>query len=161
MQRVRYYLVPDIFDTNQFISLLNLPSMTMRKDRASKMHDRLPLLLFQLQNYEILSQNDLFNYSLFILPFSLLLSDLSYEVSYENRILLFHMSRKLFHFIYFSPNNYFYKDQIKYKTQILSDSLSTLISICDILNQNYDQEIHLKRCGINPIEHNFGTIRMR
>ena len=127
LKRARYHLVPDIFDTNQFISLLNLPSMTMRKDRASKMHDRLPLLLFQMQNYEILSQNNLFNYSLFILPFSLLLSSLSYEVSYENRVLLFHLSRRLFHFIYFSPNNFFYKDQIKYKPQILSDSLSILI----------------------------------
>lgn len=47
---VRYRFIPIITDPNQLISILNLPSMVFRNDRASKMHDKLPLLFFQYSN---------------------------------------------------------------------------------------------------------------
>ena len=149
LKRARYHLIPNIFNSDQIISLLDLPSMVMRSDRASKMHDRLPLLLFQLKNYQILSQNYHHNYSFYILPFSLLLTGLSYQMNYNERLIIFHMCRRLLQYIFYSPNNNLFNSQIKIKPQILNDSLSTIISICDILNKNENNQIHLNRSSSN------------
>ena len=54
LKRVRYHLIPEIEDKSQLLKILNLPSMVFRNDRASKMHDKLPLLLLQIENYELL-----------------------------------------------------------------------------------------------------------
>ena len=54
-----------------------------------------------------------------------------------------------------------FKGQIKYKVQLTNDTFSTLISICDIFNKISNGQIQLNRFGTNPIEHDFGTIRMR
>ena len=100
LKRARYHLIPQIYNKTQILSLLDLPSMIMRSDRASKMHDKLPLLFFQLRNFEILSQNSLYNYSFFILHFSLILSGLSNDLDFNDRVLLFHIGRRIFHYIY-------------------------------------------------------------
>ena len=63
LKRIRYHFVPQKFDKNKLLKILNLLSMVFREDRASKMHDKLPLLLLQLENYEKLCQTNLFNYS--------------------------------------------------------------------------------------------------
>lgn len=97
--------------------------MTMRNDRASKMHDKLPLDL-------------------------------------NDRVLLFHISRIIFHYTYKSNKKNLFKGQIKYKDQLINDTLSTLISICDIFNKISNGQIHINRFGTNPINHNFGIIRM-
>lgn len=41
-----------------------------------------------------------------------------------------------------------------------NDTFSTLISICDIFNKISNGQIHINRFGTNPIEHDFGIIRM-
>lgn len=155
LKRARYHLIPQIYNKSQILSLLDLPSMVVRSDRASKMHDKLPLLFFQLKNFEILSQNSLYNYSFYILPFSLFLSGLSYDLNFNDRVLLFHISRRIFHYIYKSNKNSLFKGQIKYKIQLINDTFSTLISICDIFNKISNGQIHLNRFGTNPIEHDF------
>lgn len=161
LKRARYHLIPYIYNKTQFVDILNLPSMSIRNDKASKMHDRLPIQIFQLKNYEKLCQKQLFNYSFYILPHTLLLSGLSYWLNYEDRLILFHLSRCIFQKIYESPKNIIFNGQIQYKNQLINDSFSTLISICDILHKNPNIKIHLNRFGTNPVEHNLGMIRMR
>lgn len=84
-----------ISNKNEVMSLLNLPKMVFRKDRASKMHDKLPLLLFQMKNFELLHNHKKYNYSIFMLPYCLLLSFLSYDLTFEKRILFLNMARIL------------------------------------------------------------------
>ena len=66
LKRIRYHITPMIQDKNQFLQILNLPSMVLREDKASKMHDKLPILMLQLKNYELLCQNKLFNYIFYL-----------------------------------------------------------------------------------------------
>lgn len=133
----------------------------MRNDRTYKMHDRLPIQIFQLKNYEELCKHRLFNYSFFILPHEFLLSGLSYFLNYEDRLIIFHLSRCLFQRIYESHNNILFYRQIQYTNQLVNDSFSKLISVCHILYKNPNIQIHLNHFGTNPVEHNFGMIRLR
>ena len=48
-----------------------------------------------------------------------------------------------------------------YKIQLTNDTFSTLIYICDIFTKISNEQVHLNRFGTNPIEHDFGMIRMR
>lgn len=70
LKRVRYHFIPMITDQSHIRSILNIQAMVFRNDRASKMHDKLPLLLFQMKHYEKLRINKYYNYSLFILPYT-------------------------------------------------------------------------------------------
>ncbi|KAK8899972.1 hypothetical protein M9Y10_002295 [Tritrichomonas musculus] len=160
LKRVRYHLIPEIEDKSQLLKILNLPSMVFRNDRASKMHDKLPLLLLQIENYELLCQSKQFNYSFYILPYALLLTSLSRQMEYSERLYLLHMSRSILHRMHFSDHNII-KKQIQMKPNIIRDALSTLISICDILHLNSIEMIHMNRLGTNPIEHDFAVIRLR
>ena len=159
LKRVRYHFIPILHDINYIQLILNLPSMVFRNDRASKMHDKLPLLLFQLKNYEKLVENKLFNYSFYILPHTLLLASISQNMTYDERLLCLSMSRILFEHMYFPlspiPNH------IPFKSQVITDSLSTSATFLEILTIKNVEEIHLNRLGTNPLEHAFGTIRMR
>lgn len=159
LKRVRYHFIPYLHDTNFIQLILNLPSMVFRNDRASKMHDKLPLLLFQLKNYEKLVANKLFNYSFYILPHTLLLASISQNMTYDERLLCLSMSRILIEHMYFPQNPI--PMHMPFKNQVTTDTLSTIVTFLEILNIKNVEEIHLNRLGTNPLEHAFGTIRMR
>lgn len=75
--------------------------MVFRNDRASKMHDKLPLLFFQMNNYLELRKHQLFNYSIFILLYTLLLSSLSDKLEFEKRLLYLNIARIILEKNYF------------------------------------------------------------
>lgn len=161
LKRVRYHFIPMISNKNEVMSLLNLPKMVFRNDRASKMHEKLPLLLFQMKNFELLHNHKKYNYSIFMLPYCLLLSFLSYDLTFEKRILFLNMARILFEKNHFSYHFNNFSHQIYLKKNIIRDCLSTVLTISDILNLPNLTNIHLNRLGTNPLEHTFGIIRMR
>lgn len=161
LKRVRYHFIPIVTDPNQMISLLNLPSLVFRNDRASKMHDKLPLLFFQMNNYLELRKHQLFNYSIFILPYTLLLSSLSDKLEFEKRLLYLNIARIILEKNYFPHHLTSYPNHIAFKQNIIRDCLSTVLTILDILNLPNVTIIHLNRLGTNPLEHTFGIIRMR
>ena len=51
LKRSRYHLVKKMHETDLPYKL-NLPSMIFRDDLPTKMHDRLPILMFQLRVFE-------------------------------------------------------------------------------------------------------------
>ena len=161
LKRVRYHFIPLITNQSQIRSILNLQAMVFRNDRASKMHDKLPLLLFQLKHYEQLRINKFFNYSIFILPYSLLLSSLSYNLNFDDRILFLNMARILLEKSHFPVHFTSFQNHIIFKPKIIRDCLSTVLTILDIINLPNLTNVHLNRFGTNPLEHTFGIIRMR
>ena len=106
-----------------------------------------------------LVENKLFNYSFYILPHTLLLAAISQHMTYDERLLCLSMSRILIEHMYFPhfPNPNF----IPFKSQVTTDTFSTIATFLEILNIKNVEEIHLNRLGTNPLEHAFGTIRMR
>ncbi|KAK8837685.1 hypothetical protein M9Y10_036220 [Tritrichomonas musculus] len=160
-KRVRYHFIPIITEQNQIRSILNLPAIVFRNDRASKMHDKLPLLFFQLKNYETLNNYKFYNYSIFILPYCLLLSFLSYDISYETRLLFLNMARILIEKVHFPFHFTYFQNQINFTPNIIRDFLSTVLRLLDILNLSNLSDIHLNRLGTNPLEHAIGIIRIR
>lgn len=80
-------------------------------------------------------------------------------MTYDERLLCLSMSRILFGHMYFPldpiPNH------IPFKSQVKTDSLSTIATFLEILTIKNVEEIHLNRLGTNPLEHAFWTIRKR
>ena len=160
LKRSRYHLVKKIHETDLPYKL-NLPSMVFRDDLPTKMHDRLPILMFQLRVFEKMTEHKLYNYSMYCLPSILFLTFLSYNIDIEDRILFLYMTKslceRLYYNIYQSPiiNNF------SMKSNIIRDLLSTVCTFIDILTYSQNAQLHLNRIGTYPLEHTFGVVRMR
>ena len=94
LKRSRYHFVKKIHETDLPYKL-NLPSMVFRDDLPTKMHDRLPILMFQLRVFEKMTEHKLYNYSMYCLPNILFLTFLSYNIDIEDRVLLLYMTKSL------------------------------------------------------------------
>ena len=135
--------------------------MVFRDDLPTKMHDRLPILMFQLRVFEKMTEHKLYNYSMYCLPSILFLTFLSYNIDIEDRVLFLYMTKslceRLYYNIYQSPiiNNF------TMKSNIVRDLLSTVCTFIDILTYSQSAQLHLNRIGTNPLEHTFGVVKMR
>ena len=159
-----------IIDVERLKQVLNLPSKVFSNQQFTKMHDDLPISLFSFESLVKLAVNEP-TYLAYFMPFCLLNIGLSEEgLSIEERINLFEVA---FYYVFA------YRGEIKNAPRLLPDQKSarnthvrlfpeqltlelsnTLASILSVL-YSYNSTIHLNRIGTNPLEHTFGTIRMR
>ena len=150
--------------------LLNLPSKVFSNEKFTKMHDDLPIALFSFETLVTLWEHEP-TYLSYFLPFSLLNIGLSEEaLSLEERVNLFELA---FYYIlayrgevnntrillpeHKSPRNTHVR---LFPDQLALELCNTLASILSVI-YSYNGTIHLNRIGTNPLEHIFGTIRMR
>ncbi|KAK8887347.1 hypothetical protein M9Y10_038386 [Tritrichomonas musculus] len=116
-----------------FCYLLNLPSMVFKDDLSTKIHDKLPVMLFQLKTFETLTNHQHYQYSIYSLTNTLFLAFLSYEMKYSDRVFLCHLAREI------CKRLYYRKEKIplynfEMKKQVIRDMLLTLCSFIDIFN---------------------------
>lgn len=159
-----------VIQIDRLEALLNLPSKVFSNERFTKMHDDLPIALFSFETLVTLWEHEPV-YLPYFLPFCLLNIGLNEDaLSLEERINLFELA---FYYVlayraeinttqFLLPehksarNNHvrLFPDQL---TLELSNTLASILSVM----YTYNGTLHLNRIGTNPLEHTFGTIRMR
>lgn len=164
LKRARYRLLKLIRNNTQgnqvFKNLAlkyNLPYIVLSDEKITKMHDSLVLKLFNLR---VLLNSENFNdygfYS-YLLPWSLMLVGLNYpNVSLQDRIDLYSIGLK---YLSYYPNKQFYNGEM-FLPDLLTDSKGTLISLL-IFSFTHNESVSVNRLSSNPLEHSFGTLRMK
>lgn len=148
--------------------LSNLPSIVFDNSKITKMHDTLPLKLFDLSVFQILEYSELYTECAYFFPFTMIIESLTSEtLSINERVDLLEIT------IYFCK---FYKmiiEKVKnhskqkgkgkcvlFDLRLINDIESTALTINSIIN-NEAGLISLNRIGTNPLEHHFGLLRIR
>lgn len=135
---------------NKFCLEYNLPSIVMSNERITKMHDSLPLKLFDtgilLKSVE-LQHNHIFK---FIFPWSLFMFSLNNDhIPFKNRYKYLMLCKA-----------YFNRFPMFYDKNLLIDIKGTIISLLKIFKME-KEKFSLSRLSTNPLEHSFGILRMK
>ena len=122
----------------------------MSNEKITKMHDSLPLKLFNIQNLLKsieLQQNYVFK---FIFPWSLFMILINSDrLLFKNRCKYLKICKA-----------YFERFSLLYDRNLLIDTKGTIASLLKIF-KNEKGEISLNRLSTNPLEHSFGILRMK
>lgn len=140
---------------------MNLPSLVFRDDLPTKMHDRLPILMFQLRVLKKMIEHKLYYYSMYCLPNILFLTFLSYNIDIEDKVLFLYMTKSLCERLYYNIFQSPIINNFSMKSNIARDLLSTVCTFIDILTYSQNAQLHLNRLGTNPLEHTLGVVRKR
>ena len=158
LKRSRYWFLKHLnqyaHDINQFkndfCNQYNLPSIVMSDEKITKMHDSLPIRLFDIK---VLikaidkGHNRIFQY---LLPWSLFMISINNDhISVKSRCKYLKLaSLYLSHFSYLYDNN------------LITYTKGTIISLLKIFKSEQGL-ISLNRLSSNPLEHSFGVLRMK
>ena len=122
----------------------------MSNERITKMHDSLPLKLFDIQNLFKsieLHHNHVFK---FIFPWALFMISINSDrLAFKNRCKYLKISQE-----------YFERFSFLYDKNLLIDTKGTITSLLKIF-KNEKGKISLNRLSTNPLEHSFGILRMK
>ena len=135
---------------NEFCIQYNLPSIIMSDERITKMHDSLPLRLFDFSVLLKLvnnNQNQIFSY---FFPWTLFMISINADqISFNFRSKLLKLSLA-----------YFKKFPRYFNTNLLTDVKGTIISLLKLF-QLENETFSINRLSSNPLEHSFGILRMK
>ena len=163
LKRARYRLIQriNIYNSNKELkqnlsTFYNLPFICFSDEKITKMHDSLPIKLFDLRILlKCLENNDNTFFS-FLFPYSLILISINYpNVDLQSRLYFLNIALK---YLYYFPNSNF--NGKMYHNELLIDSKGTLISLLKFIYSN-EEKISLNRISSNPLEHSFGTLRIK
>ena len=185
LKRARYRLVKgnvcsfidqysDIIDTNNYVSKFNIPQVVMSDKIFTKMHDKLPLQLFDLKNFLILYEKGDLDGMSYFLPWTLLVTSLNVkEMSLPDRISMLEVA--LMYLIEYNQalknrRNELYPDRScksfpivrAFHSQLTMESINTIHSLIYYL-RTCNGTCSLNRVGhmSNPLQHLFGLVRMK
>ena len=157
-------------DIERLRQVLRLPSKVFSNQAFTKMHDDLPVLLFSLETLVTLSREEP-AYLSYFLPFCLMNAGLTEDsLSLEERVNFFEVA-----FYYMLG----YLEELKstkialpshksarsthvklFPEELALECTNTLAALLSVI-YGFNMTLHLNRVGTNPLEHTFGTVRMR
>ena len=159
-------------DIQQIRSILkHVPDIVFCNDKMTKMHDSLPLSLFSLHNFLILFDKKLFVAAAYWFPIaiSMMAFDMK-SIGYEMRHLCFEVA--LWFLVYYKkaldeydgrklPERKYKenKDVLAYSNNLLIELTNSLFTKIDLINKY--ENIKLSRDSTTPLEHTFGSARIR
>ena len=167
-----FYNPSKIIDIQKTKQLFDLPSIVYSNSKITKMHDSLPLMLFDLKNLLLLFSKCEKELASYFLPFALLRTSLK-EVGLTNSERLNLLQIAFFYsFLYLHSSEEVgleslpqFKSANKkivrmYDNKIITELCNTLFVL---ITQLFSKEgmLYLNRIGTNPLEHTFGMVRMR
>ena len=155
---------------SRLAEILRLPSKVFCNQKFTKMHDDLPVMLFSLETLVTLAKEEP-SYLTYFLPFCLMNAGLTEDaLSLEERINFFEVA---FYYMlsylgeiegtnnllpnHKSPRNSHVR---LFPEELALECANTLASLLSVM-YSFNMTLHLNRIGSNPLEHTFGTIRMR
>lgn len=157
-------------DIKRLSQILRLPSKVFCNQPFTKMHDDLPVSLFSLDTFVTLAAEEP-SYLSYFLPFCLLNAGLSErQLSLEERINFFEVA---FYYIlgYLAelqstkavlPNHKsVHNTHVRLFPEELAVELSNTLASLLCITYSFNMTLNFNRIGTNPLEHTFGTIRMR
>lgn len=160
---------PSVSINNSIKEVLNLPSEVFLNSRFTKMHDDLPLKLFDIKVFQLLEEMGIYSTSSYYLPYTLLILSISNEnITIDDRV-------DFLEIISYYMN--FYKQLTKsvknvcpqksnnsciimFDNQMIDDLISTCVSINSFI-ELFSGSICLNRLGTNALEHHFGLMRLK
>ena len=159
------------FNYTQIVSLINLHSYVFDNSRITKMHDELPLKLFDISRFKLLYDINYTRHCAYFLPFSFLATALDNPyISIDDRVDLLEIAE--YFLIEYQklmktntdpktrPAQKGNKSCFLFDNKLIDDLVVTIMSIKTII-QNHEGALSLNRLGTNPIEHHFGLLRIR
>ena len=180
LKRVRYRFLShnfslvskneDTFNYTKLVSKFNLPDVVFDNSKITKMHDSLPLQLFQIQNLYLLYQkHDEFKQEFsYFFPYSIYQAALELDsltideridyieiAGYYLKIYQKYLSDKKSD----KPAQNKKQQAVLFDNVLINDTLASILTINSIL-QKYVGKISLNRIGTNPLEHRFGLLRL-
>ena len=159
-------------DQKRLKEILNLPSVVFDNSKITKMHDKLPLQLFTIENFFDLDDYSLHKEAAYFLPFALLIEAIDdnkleigdrvdfleicayYLMMYKNISSETSSREKA------AQNGSKNGKKVMFPYKFIDDLLTTVISINTILIY-YNDTLSMNRLGTNPIEHHFGLLRLK
>jgi len=152
--------------------LLNLPSIIFSNQRITKMHDSLPLKLFDLRSLLLLFAEQEYELAAYFIPFTLLSTALAEKyLSNGERVSLLQVSF-FYSFLYYQesmtatdnslPQNRRSNHAIVwlFQNQLMKEMCNTIFVLISAL-ESVNGKLYLNRYVSNPLEHTFGMIRMK
>ena len=157
-------------EIDRLVEILHLPSKVFSNQHFTKMHDDLPVSLFSLETLVTLASQEP-SYLSYFLPFCLLNSALTEErLSLEERInflevAFYYMLGYLGELSVTTATLPNHKSSRGNAVRLFSEELAlettnTLASLLAVI-YGFNMTLNLNRIGTNPLEHTFGTVRMR
>ena len=165
LKRYRYQLIKSIYQRNDleeylsiFQTALNFPTAVFSDDSLTKMHDSLPIRLYDLSSivtaYELNMTQEFWQ---MIIP-SLFMSSINLRnISVSERRYLMAIAGQLITGLMNQNQSHC---STPYKKILLTDTLATLMSLNSLL-QTETGTISINRCTTSPLENTFGIIRLR
>ena len=121
------------------------------------MHDSLAIKLFNLRVLLLSENKNSTNFYSFLFPFTMMHCALNYQnISLQERIDLLQISLK---YLSYFPNKMFLNGNM-FHSQLLIDTRGTLICLLNFIFNHYGK-FSINRLSSNPLEHSFGTLRMK
>lgn len=160
---------------NKIQTLLRCQNIVFDNSSITKMHDILPIILFNPENLLLLLKKEEYSIAAYFFPWSFFIASLSNELnlSRTNRIELMEISFYYFIGYYLILSNTNLPSGLTetlssktiyltlFDTKLLIHVICTLRTLIMILSIYSRQDISLNRCSSNPLEHLFGNLRVR
>ena len=148
--------------------ITNLPHIVFESKKITKMHDFLPLRLFDIEIFNILEYAQIYNACAYFIPFTLMIEALSgKDLQIEDRVDYLEIIFYYCHFYKIIFDKFDEKQRaiqkgskncVLFDMRLINDIQTTVLSINTII-QNFDGLISLNRISTNPLEHHFGLMR--
>lgn len=160
---------PNVTIDSSIKEILNLPSEVFLDSRFTKMHDDLPLKLFDLKVFKLLEELENYPLCSYFIPYTLLILSLSNDsLSMDDRVDFIEIISYYMDFYMkmtekvenLSPQKSNQSRIIMFDNQMIDDVISTCVSINSFLAL-FSGNICLNRLGTNALEHHFGLMRLK